>query len=571
MKTQEPPDSNRPAQACQVDIPEQPDSAVQETSFAADAYDASSDLQVLDHEPIPDEEWHAQNGQSSALESQSNHQHGTYGYGSFPHTLRTGHDGHHKSTARALAPDLLRGLLMVLMALDHNSMVLQSWDHGTAAPQDETGAPQGENDSIPVHKWNHPIAHHIRVLAHLCAPGFTFLLGMGIVYFGRSRTSLGWSTTRMAWHFFTRAVVLTLVMIVMSLGITLGDTWFLNIVLFALAVDYLLSGLIWLVTAKTEKMLAFIILKVLPEKKEDDATEPLLANRRGVEDIAPDRAIIRAADISWHIHNVVLSTLAVVTIWWNIWLSPTNGHCGVEPVQKLPDTILARIWFYRVFDTDWRIISVFPPLAWISFAILGLVAGRIILARSWSTKAIAVGNLLAGIVFTIVFVGTRFLNAGNLSEGCLHMPEHERPDAPDNQYLASWRSFIYLIKYPPDVAFWAFTMAGNLFLFAFFSVIPPRLATIIFEPLLVFGTSALFFFVGHLTLQFALVKPVRHWFGHVLAHPDPWNPDQPAVGVDNLWIFFGFWLLVLAILYPLCKWYGAFKRRRGSDSIFRFF
>ncbi|KAK3355514.1 hypothetical protein B0H65DRAFT_50338 [Neurospora tetraspora] len=565
MKTQDQ-NNNLPAQACQVDIPEQPDPAVQETSFAADACDASSDLQILDHEPIPDEEWHAQNGQSSALESQSNqhqHQHGSYSYGSFTHTLRSGHDGHHKSTARALAPDLLRGLLMVLMALDHNAMALQSWDHATA--------PQGENDSIPVHEWNRPIAHNIRVLTHLCAPGFTFLLGMGIVYFGRSRTNLGWSTARMAWHFFTRAVVLTLVMIVMSLGITLGDTWFLNIVLFALAVDYLLSGLIWLVAAKTEKMLAFIILKVLPEKKEDDATEPLLANRRGVEDIAPDRAIIRAADISWHIHNLVLSALAVVTIWWNIWLSPTNGHCGAEPVQKLPDTIWARIWFYQVFDTDWRIISVFPPLAWISFAILGLVAGRIILARSWSTKAITTGNLLAGIAFTIVFVGTRFLNAGNLSEGCLHMPEHAKPDAPDNQYLASWRSFIYLIKYPPDVAFWAFTMAGNLFLFAFFSVIPPRLATIVFDPLLVFGTSALFFFVGHLTLLFVLARPATHWFGHVLGHPDYWKPGQPAVGVDNLWVFFGVWLLVLAIMYPLCKWYGGFKRRRGPDSIFRFF
>ncbi|MCV5132615.1 hypothetical protein OFL98_28430, partial [Escherichia coli] len=88
----------------------------------------------------------------------------------------------------------------------------------------------------------------------------------------------------------------------------------------------------------------------------------------------------------------------VVTIWWSIWLSPTNGHCGVEPVQRRPDTILARIWFYRVFDTEWRIIAVFPPLAWISSAILGLVAGRIIIARSWSTKAIAIGNLVAGIV-----------------------------------------------------------------------------------------------------------------------------------------------------------------------------
>src|SRR5690349_21591826 len=80
---------------------------------------------------------------------------------------------------RAMAPDLLRGLLMVLQALDHCAVALHTWEHGVALDM--------ERDGVVVDSWNHATAWTIRMLTHLCAPGFFFLLGMGIVYFGRSR------------------------------------------------------------------------------------------------------------------------------------------------------------------------------------------------------------------------------------------------------------------------------------------------------------------------------------------------------------------------------------------------
>ncbi|CCF33942.1 hypothetical protein CH063_06035, partial [Colletotrichum higginsianum] len=43
---------------------------------------------------------------------------------------------------RALAPDLLRGLLMALMAMDHNVIGLNSWPHST-------GPDPMESDSAP--------------------------------------------------------------------------------------------------------------------------------------------------------------------------------------------------------------------------------------------------------------------------------------------------------------------------------------------------------------------------------------------------------------------------------------
>ncbi|KAK0656986.1 hypothetical protein B0T16DRAFT_307999, partial [Cercophora newfieldiana] len=467
------------------------------------------------------------------------------------------------SAARAIAPDLLRGLLMVFMSLDHNAMALHSWPHGTAV--------DGENDSGPVQEWNRPLALTMRLLTHLCAPGFTFLLGMGVVYFGRSRTNLGWSAGQMVRHFAVRAVVLTMVSVAMGLIMSGGKIWFFNIVLFALAVDYLLAGLLWMAVARTEKGLGYLLLKVLP-RAGDEGREPLLSERRGEDrlDIAPDRAIIRAADVSWHIHNALLLGLAAVAIWWNVWLSPTGGHCGVEPRWDKPESVWIQIWFWPVMGsmTD-RVVSGFPPMAWLSFAILGLLYGRVVLARSWSTKAINVANAAAGAAFSLVFVLTRLFHFGNLSEGCLHMPEHvAHPEG--NQYLASVASFFYLVKYPPDVAFWSLTMGVNFFLLALFGSIPPAAAKRVFHVLLVYGTSALFFYVAHIFLLFFTGSWMVALVGHTLDSKDPWT-GAPGTGVDQVWAIFANLGLGLAILYPSCRWYGAFKRTKGPDSLWRFF
>jgi hypothetical protein len=455
---------------------------------------------------------------------------------------------------------------MILMAVDHTVMTLHSWPHGTAG--------DGEVDSEVVTRWNRPLAYALRTLAHLCAPGFTFLLGMGVVYFGRSRSALGWSAGRMTRHFLVRAGVLTLLCFAMALSASGGSIWFMNFILFALAVDYVLVGLLWLLISKTERVLASVVLRWLPESRDEDTLEPLLGDPTGEEDVAPDRRIIRSADISWHVHNALLLVLAVITIWWNIWLSPNHGHCTPdEPTPAItaattgfPDSIFFRMWFYVVFTQ--RFMSGFPPLAWISFAILGLIYGRIIVARPWKPTAQSLGNILAGLAFLTIFVLTRVLRVGNLSEGCLQMPEHEaHPDS--NPYLVSAASFFYIVKYPPDAAFWSFTMAGNHFLLAAFSVIPARIA-VRFKPVLAYGTSALFFYVVHLLLLSAFGALVLAWFGHDTGVHDPLT-GEPTLGVDQLWAFFGTLGLVLAMLYPLCGWYSAFKRTRGPDSIWRFF
>ncbi|KAK2729010.1 hypothetical protein CKAH01_10581 [Colletotrichum kahawae] len=370
---------------------------------------------------------------------------------------------------RALAPDLLRGLLMLFMAFDHNTVGLNAWRHST-------GPPDGERDSVPVDDWNWWFGYLVRTLSHLCAPGFTFLLGMGVVYFGRSRSRLGWSAARMARHFAVRGAVLTAVSVVLGLVLTGGRFWFMNVVLVALGVDYVLAGLLWLGIAATEPALASLVDRYIFTDDDDAgrAREPLLEHA-GHHTPSATKPSSKAAAVSWHAHNALLLALSLVTIWWNIWLSPTHGTCTTTSTSSAND--FWRFWFFEVISP--HVVSPFPPLAWLSFAILGLLYARIITARPQhlSVPSQVCGNAAAGLLFLAAFVLTRVLRVGNLSEHCLRAPEHLAQPPAANPYLASPASFFYIVKYPPDVAFYCFTLGGTFLLLAAFSAVPPKFAT----------------------------------------------------------------------------------------------
>ena len=174
--------------------------------------------------------------------------------------------------SRSLAPDLLRGLLMILMAIDHCALSQGAWRHGVAL--------EGESDGTIVDTWNDPVAWVARMSTHLCAPGFMFLLGMGIVYFGTSRSKLGWSSREMAQHFAIRALVLAAVNELVFTVMLGGKFLILNPILLALAIDYLLAGLIWLGINASEKALS-TMLETSYASPDDDTGGLLLQGETG--------------------------------------------------------------------------------------------------------------------------------------------------------------------------------------------------------------------------------------------------------------------------------------------------
>lgn len=106
--------------------------------------------------------------------------------------------------SRLLPLDALRGLIMVLMALDHaNHFIAQQH-------------PPGEywGGKFPV--YDAPLAFLTRFVTHLAAPGFFFLMGVSMLLFAHSRRARGWSEWAIFRHFVIRGALLMVLQLLVA-------------------------------------------------------------------------------------------------------------------------------------------------------------------------------------------------------------------------------------------------------------------------------------------------------------------------------------------------------------------
>ena len=135
--------------------------------------------------------------------------------------------------------DALRGLIMVLMALDHANAFI--------AHKHSSGEYWG--GSFPT--YPDTLAFMTRFVTHLSAPGFAFLMGVGMVLFAMSRMDKGWGKQRIRQHFVIRGVILMVLQLtIINLAWSLGPNWNLDWyfgVLFALGGSMIIGSLfLWL-------------------------------------------------------------------------------------------------------------------------------------------------------------------------------------------------------------------------------------------------------------------------------------------------------------------------------------
>lgn len=99
-------------------------------------------------------------------------------------------------TARLLSIDALRGLIMILMALDHANLFV-AHQHST-----------GEYWGGPFPQYDRVTPFLTRFVTHLAAPGFFLLMGVGMALLARRRTRQGWQRWRVSRHFLLRGALL---------------------------------------------------------------------------------------------------------------------------------------------------------------------------------------------------------------------------------------------------------------------------------------------------------------------------------------------------------------------------
>lgn len=127
-------------------------------------------------------------------------------------------------------------------------------------------------------------------------------------------------------------------------------------------------------------------------------------------------------------------------------------------------------------------------------------------------------------------------------------------------------SFVNCVKYPPSPDFLLMTLGPALILLSLLDGVDFRRL----RPVVTFGRVPLFYYVVHVTLMHLVAVAICYWrFGAIYwlfrstsiadfpaMRPPGWGFSLPVVYIV--------WMGVVAILYPLCRWFAGVKRRGGS-------
>ena len=197
------------------------------------------------------------------------------------------------------------------------------------------------------------------------------------------------------------------------------------------------------------------------------------------------------------------------------------------------------------------IFLAYPLIPWIGVTAVGYALGQV---YTWDAARRRAFLWRLGLSLTIGFVVLRFLNVYG----------DPRPWADQRSPLFTFLSFLNTTKYPPSFLFLLMTLGPALLcLRALDKGVRAWL-----RPVLVFGKVPLFYFVLHIPL-IHLLAVAASWFRYGAVRwmfesptPDKYPFTQPPGWPIPLPYIYAIWILVVVMLWPICRWYASLKSRR---------
>ena len=198
----------------------------------------------------------------------------------------------------------------------------------------------------------------------------------------------------------------------------------------------------------------------------------------------------------------------------------------------------------------WVLVG-YPLIPWIGVTAVGYALGQVF---EWDAARRRQFLLRVGIGLTIAFVVLRWINVYGDPSRWSAQPSS----------VFTFLSFINTTKYPPSLLFLLMTLGpALLFLRAIDAGVPKWL-----RPTIVFGRVPLFYFAAHVVLIHVLTLIVV-WYRYRAVHwvfesprPDMYPFAQPPGWPHGLPVVYTVWILVVLLLWPVCRWYSALKERR---------
>lgn len=361
---------------------------------------------------------------------------------------------------RLIVIDMLRGVAMVLMALDH-SLSMANY------------VPLAESYNGLRPDLGPPSIVFLGLVTNISSGIFFILAGTSIAFFAASRRRRGWTETEITRFFLTRAAIL-------------------------FALDLVIEPLAWAgpVAVDVLTSLAFCIA--------------VLAFAR----LLPLKTLALAAGAMFLLYPALVSALQVATTQDSNWF----------------------IQIMLAYHPDHPPHVEFPLLSRLSLVLFGAVWGKLLLEKKTSITGgliwVGFGSLLLAIVIRLI---------GGFGNGLPYDP--------------NWPIVYFLIddKQPPSIFFLLFNFSVAVFVLVWLNRHQVRLVQMkIGHVLMLFGQTALFFFVVHLLLYKVMLFTYKHEI-------------EPLSFGSSLFIF----VLGLVIMTLFCTIYRDLKRKH-PNSIFQY-
>jgi len=385
-----------------------------------------------------------------------------------------------RATYRIDSIDLLRGLIMIIMALDHT----RDFFHKDAWTDDPLNM-----------ATTTPILFFTRWITHFCAPVFVFLAGTSAWFQSLRKSKKELSLFLIKRGFWLILIEITLVNFSFSFDIHFGITALQTI--WAIGISMVVLGLvIWLPFAA---ILGIGLLIVLGH----NALDFYEAKRQG----------------------------------FPVWYS-----------------LLHKQGRYPLGDHH-NLGVMYPFLSWAGLMMMGYCFGKLFTIYSGAQRKKILTWLGLGII--AFFIVLRAINIyGN--------PEKW---AEQKNGLFTFFSFIDTHKYPPSLLYMCMTIGPAILFLAWAGSVKSKLANVI----TVYGRVPFFYYILHFYLIHTVSAILSFTRGHSFSdgvHDSGGggflpNFIYPNEGYSLLFVYV-IWILIVAALYPLCKWFSEYKKTHSQ-------
>ena len=235
------------------------------------------------------------------------------------------------------------------------------------------------------------------------------------------------------------------------------------------------------------------------------------------------------------------------------------GHNLLDPITVAGSSAGDLIWYtlhqpHTVFIDSTHLVNfVYPVLPWIGLMALGYSFGSIY-QTSFPAEQRRRRLLSIGISATVLFIILRSFN--------LYGEPH--PWRTQDSFVFSLMSFLNTTKYPPSLQFLLMTLGPALILLSVMEAFGNHIP----EPIIVFGRVPFFFYIVHLYVIHALaivllIYEGRDWHEYILSARRIMSGTLSDVGL-SLGAVYAIWILVILLLYPICRWYQKYRENHPS-------